>query len=145
MFFRNGLLLSLLGLDVERLSFYKVAFPAGVRYQFVLIPAGATATIWVFRNWGQDFRAFVDKVGFGPDALPWNLVRFLWFHDGELVEDYNYQIAGVRKPKQFSNPYIARKEIVWQGINNDVVPHVFEVLCDGKLVMLPEAKVRYRV
>lgn len=127
------------------MSFYKVAFPAGVRYQFVTIPAGVTATVYAFRNWGQDFRAFVDKVGFGPDCLPWNLVRFLWFHDGELVEDYNYQIASVKKPKQFSDPYIARKEIVWQGINNDVVPHVFEVLTDGKLVMLPEAKVRYHV
>lgn len=138
-------LLSFLGVDVGEMSFYKLAFPAGTRYQFVTIPAGATATIYAFRNWGQDFRAFVDKVGLGPDALPWNLVRFIWSHDGEVVENYNYQIASVRKPKQFEDPYIARTEIVWLGVNNDVVPHVFEVLCDGKLVMLPASQLRYGV
>jgi len=128
------------------MSFYKVPFPAGLKYQFVTIPAGQTATIYTFTNWGQDFRAFIDKIGFGPDALPWNLVLFQFFVDGELVEQYNYQLAGVRKPKQIpSEPIIARREIVWVGINNDILPHVFQVLCDGLLVMLPEAKVRYGV
>lgn len=128
------------------MSFYKVPFGSGNRYQFVTIPAGGTAIIYLFRNWGQDFRAFIDKIGFGPDALPWNLVQFLFEVDGETVEVFNYQLASVKKPKQIPHePIIARTEIVWRGINNDVNPHVFEVLCDGMLVMLPAAKVRYNV
>ena len=137
--------LSVFGVDVEKVSFYKVQFDAGRRYQFVTIPALSRAIIYRYSNWGQDFRAFVSKVGLGPDALPWNLVEFLWFHDGELVENFNYQIASIRKPKQYADPFIAKREIVWEGINNDVLPHVFTVLCDGMLVMLPASKARYGV
>ena len=128
------------------MSFYKVPFPPGQKYQFVTIPAGQTATIYTFTNWGMDFRAFITKIGFGPNALPWNLVLFQFYDDGELVEQYNYQLASVRKPKQLDlEPIIAKKEIVWVGVNNDVLPHVFEVLCDGILVMLPTAQARYGV
>lgn len=125
-------------------QFYKIPFGT-YRYQFVNIPAGATAVIYFFANWSEDFRAFVERVGFGPAALPWNLVQFVWEIDGETVEVFNYQLAAVTNPKQFRDHYIARRQIVWRGVNNDVLPHVFEILCDGMLVMKPSAKVRYRV
>lgn len=139
------LLLRFLGLDVEKMTFYKVPFEAGKRYQFATVPAGATMVVYAFRNWGQDFKAFIRRIGFGPDTLPWDLVNFIWEIDGETVEVFNYQIASVKKPKQFREPFIAKKEIVWKVVNNDVNPHVCEVLCDGMLVMKPKAKVRYGV
>lgn len=139
------MLLGFFSLDVEAVSFYIVPFEAGRKYQFVEIAPGATGIIFAFRNWGQDFRAFIERVGFGPDTLPFGDVLFLWEIDGETIERFNYQLASVKKPKQFDEPYIARREIVWRGINNDVNPHIFEVLCDGKLVMTPKARVSYNV
>ena len=136
---------SVFGVDVEEVTFYKVMFPVGVKYQTLAIAPGVTATVYIFRNWGQDFRAFVERIGIGPDDLPWNRVRFVWKIDGEIVEDYDYQIAGIRKPKQFDEPFVARTEIVWEITNDDTETHVFEVLCDGSLVMKPESKVRYGV
>ena len=111
-------------------------FDANTRYQFVQIPAGGRATIYVYGNWGTSFRAFIDQVGNGPTLLPWDRVLFLWYIDGRVVDTFNYQIAKVKLPKHFEPPFVARQSIRWEGINNDVVPHVFEVLCDGMLVKL---------
>lgn len=95
---------------------------------------------------GQDFRAFIERIGFGPATLPWDRVRFIWQIDGETVEEFNWQLHLVNVPKQFyENPFVARRRIEWIGVNNDVNPHVFHVLCDGMLVMKPSAKARYRV
>lgn len=139
------MLFRLFSLAGEELSqFYKIPFGT-YRYQFVNIPAGGTAIIYFYANWGEDFRAFIERVGFGPAALPWANVLFTWEIDREVVEVYNYQLANVTNPKQFRDHYVARREIVWRGTNNDVLPHIFEVLCDGMLVMKPKAKVKYRV
>jgi hypothetical protein len=127
-------------------SFYKTPFGARNRYQFAVVPAGGRATVYLFTNWGQDFRAFIERVGVGPAQLPWNLVSIIWLIDGECVEEFNWQLHTVNQPKQFySHQFIARRRIEWIGINNDVVPHVFEVLCDGMLVMLPTSARRYNV
>lgn len=142
------MLLGFSGLDVEEVSFYKVPFEAAKRYQYAAVAPGATVVIYRYTNWGQDFRAFIERIGFGPDSV-WetvaDLVRLIFLIDGEVVEEYNYQIASVKKPKQFGNPFIARREIIWKAVNNDTVTHIFEVLCDGMLVMKPEAKARYNV
>lgn len=127
------------------MTFYKVPFEAGKKYQFAEVPAGATLVVYLYRNWGNDFRAFIDKIGFGPKCLPWNELCFLWLIDGEVVERFNYQVAEIKKPKQLSEPYIARKIIEWKVINNSSEAHYCEVLCDGMLVMLPSSKVKYNV
>lgn len=126
------------------MGFYKVPFGAGNRYQFADVPAGATVIVYLFNNWGNDFRAFIDKIGFGPKCLPWEQdLRFIWLIDGEVIEIFDYQIAEVRKPKQLDTPYIARKEIEWKVINDSDEVHYCEVLCDGMLIMKPSSKVKY--
>lgn len=128
------------------MTFYKVPFDSGKRYQYATVPAGQTLVVYAYTNWGQDFIAFIDKIGFGPKCLPWEELNFIWEIDGETVEVFNYQIAEVKKPKQFYNEqYIARKEITWKVRNNSSEAHICEVLCDGMLVMKPESKVRYNV
>ena len=52
------------------MSFYKVPFGAGNRYQYANVPAGTTVVIYLFTNWGDDFIAFIEQVGIGPDSLP---------------------------------------------------------------------------
>lgn len=127
------------------MSFYKTPFGANNRYQYATVPAGSTVVVYLFTNWGQDFRAFIERIGFGPKCLPWDKLRFIWEIDGEVVEEFDYQIAEVKKPKQFSDPYIARREIVWKVVNDDTEEHICEVLCDGVLVMKPKSKARYNV
>ena len=116
-----------------------------MKYQFATVPAGATVQVYFYGNWGTDFRAFIDRIGYGPKCMPWEDLWFYWYIDGELIERYNYQIAEVKKPHWLVEPYIARNEILWQVVNNSAVQHICEVLCDGVLVMKPEAKVRYGV
>lgn len=128
------------------MSFYKVPFGAGNRYQFADVPAMSTVIVYLFNNWGHDFRAFIDKIGFGPKCLPWARsggLRFIWLIDGEVIETFNYQIAEVKKPKQLDTPYIAKKEIEWKVVNETSEAHYCEVLCDGVLVMKPSSKARY--
>lgn len=125
------------------MSFYKTPFGAGNRYQYANVPAGSRIVVYAFRNWGSDFNAFIDQIAIGPDSLPWDKVRFLWIIDGEIVEVFNYQVGKVNKPKHFDEPYIAKREIVWEVENNDTIDHLCEVLCNGMLVMKPTSKVRY--
>jgi len=113
----------------------QVPFPPNTRYQTIVIPAGGRATIYFFGNWGTGWRAFIDQVALGPDALPWNLIQFLWFIDGGAVDTFQYQIAPINMPKHFEPPFLARNNIRWDGINNDPVnAHLLEVVCDGILV-----------
>lgn len=127
------------------MSFYKVPFGSRNRYQYANCPAGSTTVVYVFTNWGQDFRAFVDQIGIGPKCLPWDKLKFIWEIDGEVVEEFNYQIGRIERPKHFNNPYIARRKIVWKVVNDDTEDHICEVLCNGMLVMKPKSKVRYNV
>lgn len=101
--------------------------------------------VYRYRNWGQDFRAFITKIGFGPKCLPWDEMWFIFEIDGEVVERFDYQLAEIKKPERFADPYIARKEILWKVINDSENDEYCEVLCDGVLVMKPESKVRYNV
>lgn len=127
------------------MSFYKVPFGSSVAYQYALVLAGQTQTIYTYRNWGFDFRAFIERIGFGPKCLPWGDIVFLWEIDGETVEIFNYQIAEIKKPKQFFDYYVAKVEIIWRVRNNSAEDHYCEVLCDGMLVMTPKARRKYRV
>lgn len=146
MFSWYGLFLSFLSMVVEKMSFYKVAFDANRKYQFALVPAGTTVQVYTYGNWGVDFRAFINKIGFGPKCLPWELLNFLFIIDGEVVERFNYQIAEIKKPERYDDhPYIARSSINWRVENNSAVDHFCEVLCDGMLVMKPTSKLRYHV
>ena len=133
------------GLDVEKITFYKVPFGANNRYQFANVPANSTIPVYVFGNWGTDFRAFINQIGIGPSSLPWDKVRFIWLIDGETVEVFNYQVGRIPRPKHFADPYIAKTTIEWRVRNEDTIDHICEVLCNGMLVMKPEAKARYNV
>lgn len=130
--------LSFLGVDVGKMSFYKVPFGSGNKYQTMSVAPGATVVVYTFSNWGDDFRAFIDKIGFGPSTLPWDRLKFIFEIDKEVVEEFNYQLAPVTRPKQFREPYIARREILWKVVNDDTETLEVEVLCDGMLVMKPK-------
>jgi len=131
------MLLGVPSMGAQELAIYKVPFGANIRYQWAQIPAGGRGVIYTFTNWGDNFRAFIDQVGIGPDDLPWDDIHFLWMIDLGPIDDFQYQIAPINEPKHFEPPFVARRIIEWIGVNNDVVPHVFEVLCDGVLAMKP--------
>jgi len=110
-----------------RKKLYGVSFDSNRKYQYATVPAGASAVVYVYPiPWG--FTGFIDQV-----ANSWYPNTYLLWFAPTLVEKVQRVIGQIDAPKHYDPPIVAESEIRWVAYNNDIVDHVFQILCDGVL------------
>ena len=102
-------------------------FNRGLQYQFATILAGGNGQVYLIENPQPDLlMGIVTEVGNN-----WFPNTYLEWRTDYIPKTVNYVVGLVQNPKEFDRGIAFEKRVEWVAYNNDIVSHVFEVLCDG--------------
>lgn len=135
---QTQILYDIAGMQEEILSRLEATGAVGIKFsptrihQWRNIPAGGSGVVYEYKV--EPLVAFIHYVG--CNWFPNTYYR--WEIDGGDLKETVQRIIGnsaapISEPTRLEKPVVARRGIRWVAYNNDIVPHVFEVLNDGVL------------